>query len=101
MKPFRSCRRIQRIPSRVTPGSSIKCPPSKKRTIQSPIQVESCMVRGLIMLVFVDNRNSVMSALKVTSATEHPVLQDDFHIMDHVTVNETALGVGCDSHRLI
>ena len=53
------------------------------------------------MVVFVENRNSVMSAETVTSTTEHPILRDDYHIMDHVTVNEAALGVGCDSYRLI
>ncbi|KAK8828207.1 hypothetical protein WA538_002719 [Blastocystis sp. DL] len=47
--------------------------------------------------VFVDNRNPVISAEKVTATTEHPVLQDNYHIMDHVTVNEAAL---CDNHTI-
>lgn len=58
------------------------------------------MVHGLIMLVFVDNRNPVMTADKVAATTEHPILRDDYHIMDHVTVNEAALSVGCDGIHL-
>ena len=58
------------------------------------------MMRTLIALVFVDNRNPVISAEKVTATTEHPFLQDDYHIMDHVTVNEAALCVGCEGSHL-
>ena len=58
------------------------------------------MLHKLIALVFVDNRNPVISAEKVTATTEHPVLQDNYHIMDHVTVNEAALCVGCEGSRL-
>ena len=100
MKPFRCCRRKQRIPFLVTPAFSIKCPPTKIPAIQFRIQVENWMMHKLIALVFVDNRNPVISAEKVTATTEHPVLQDNYHIMDHVTVNEAALCVGCEGSRL-